>query len=84
MAVDRSYTRGDWTFRLQERDGRLFLSVPDCGSMADSVPREPAQLAWAEAAFAAIPGVVSVWPTVWEVAPAALPAIETALRSGRP
>jgi hypothetical protein len=74
--MTRTFTRGAWQFELTERSGEWFLSVPDCGGMADSFPRVPEQHAWAEKTFAALPELVQVWPTVWRVAADRVPAVE--------
>ncbi len=58
---------GDGEFLLQTSSGKLYLAGPVCGGMADSVPREPEQLAWAEREFAARPWLVQVWATTWAV-----------------
>jgi hypothetical protein len=63
---------GDWEFHITEQSDGLYVSVPDCGGMADSVPRVPEQLVWAESAFATLPGLRRVWPTTWAVPPDAL------------
>lgn len=71
-AVNRTVTLGAWSFYLDEGPSGLTLSIPDCGGMADSLPRVPEQLAWAERELAAVPGLVQVWPTAWEVPRGAL------------
>ena len=80
MALDRTIVLGAWEFWLVERPDALYLSVPDCGGMADSCPRVPEQLAWAERTFAALPALEQVWPTTWKVPLAALSALERLLR----
>lgn len=69
-------TLGEWEFWVTESDGRVFLAVPDCGGMADMIPKVPAQLAWAEQHLAGLP-LVQVWATTWEVPPGALPSVQT-------
>lgn len=68
-----------WDFILDAGPDGGTVRVPDCGGQADGHPRDPAQLAWAEAAFAALPGLVRVWPTVWEVSPASLSPLRALL-----
>lgn len=73
--TNRTITLGPWTFYLEERPTGMTLSVPDCGGMADSVPRVPEQLEWAERELAAVPGLVRFWSTAWNVPPAALASL---------
>ncbi|HEY8377065.1 MAG TPA: hypothetical protein VIK91_11275 [Nannocystis sp.] len=80
MALGAVMTLGSWEFYVREYNGQTFLSVPDCGGMADSVPRVPEQLAWAEEVFAVLPGLEHVWPTAWRVPPDLAPALERLLR----
>ena len=80
MALDRTVTLGEWEFRIEERPWGLFVSVPDCGGMADSVPRVPEQLDWAEEVFAAVPALKRTWPTTWQLPPEALPDLEAVFR----
>jgi hypothetical protein len=80
MTIVRTITLGAWEFSLTEHAGQTFISVPDCGGMADSFPRVPEQLAWAEQAFASLPGLEQVWPTSWRVPTDVLPALERLLR----
>jgi hypothetical protein len=76
-------TLGAWEFHITEQPWGLYVSVPDCGGVADSLPRYPEQLAWAESAFAALPALKRVWPTTWEVPPAALADLQALFeRSG--
>jgi threonine dehydratase len=76
MGVLRTVRRGSWEFFLREQSGTLYVDVPDYGGMADSVPRDAAQLAWAEATFAAeLPALERVWPTSWEIPNGMLPAL---------
>ncbi len=56
-----------WRFELCERSGGTYFSVPDKGGMTDMVPREPAQLAWAERRLEGLPGLKQVWNTSWEI-----------------
>ena len=56
-----------WRFELQWVGGSVYFSVPDRGGMADMMPREPAQLRWAEGALDGLPGLRRVWNTTWEV-----------------
>jgi hypothetical protein len=72
----RTIKLGDWEFQITEQAWGTYVSVPDMGGMADSLPRDDAQLAWAEAAFAELPALKQVWPTTWEIAPGALPQVE--------
>lgn len=76
MIVGGTITLGSWEFALSERAGEWFLSVPDCGQMADSHPRVPEQHAWAERVLAGQAGLVQIWPTVWRVEAGALPALQ--------
>lgn len=80
MALGACVTLGEWNFWVQENAGELYISVPDCGGMADCAPRVPAQLAWAEQAFASIPGLQRIWTTSWRIPPEVLPALEQLLR----
>ena len=57
MSLDRTIVLGAWEFWLVERPDALYLSVPDCGGMADSHPRVPEQLAWTETTLAALPAL---------------------------
>lgn len=66
---------GEWEFDITEQAGAMYVSVPDCGGMADSLPRVPEQLAWAEKAFRELPQLKQVWPTTWEIPPGALPEL---------
>lgn len=75
----RTLTRGDWTFHVRERPGGFVLEVPDCGGMADMVPRVPEQLEWTVLALAGLAGVRQVWATAWNVDADALPAVEARL-----
>ena len=68
----RTIRLGGWEFWLEERPGGFFLSVPDRGGMADSLPRVPEQLAWAEHAFAQLPALEQTWTTTWTFPPEAL------------
>ena len=53
-------------FFLERRDnGRIYLIIPNCGGMADSVPRHPEQLAWVEPRIEKIRGATRNWTTVW-------------------
>ncbi|MEO8846876.1 MAG: hypothetical protein ABI591_07485, partial [Kofleriaceae bacterium] len=63
----RTFKIGDWEFWLAERNGKWSISVPDRGGMADSQPRIPAQLAWAEQQFATLPWLAQTWSTTWEL-----------------
>lgn len=79
----RTVRLGDWEFLVQEQPGGFSVSVPDRGGMADSLPRVPEQLAWAEAAFAQVPALKQVWTTSWEVPPEALADVRELIeRSG--
>lgn len=73
-----------WGFFFDERDGVEELSIPDCGGMADMVPRVPAQLSWIEARLGELAereAVENVWPTVWKLTtPAAAEAVRAMLR----
>jgi len=80
MKTHRTVTFNGWDFFVEVRSDGGSVRVPDCGGQADGHPREPAQLAWAEAAFAERPGFVRVWPTVWELSPAALAELDALLR----
>lgn len=75
VALVRTVRLGDWEFEITQQPWGLYVSVPDCGGMADSVPRVPEQLAWAEAAFAELPALKQVWATTWEVPADALPEL---------
>ena len=75
MGLIGRVTLGDWEFEITDQPWGTYVGVPDCGGMAESVPRVPEQLEWAEKAFAELPGLKQVWPTTWEVAPEALPAL---------
>jgi hypothetical protein len=72
----RTVTLGDWEFPIVQQPWGLYISVPDRGGMADSLPRVPDQLAWAESAFSALPALKQIWPTSWEISPEALPALQ--------
>jgi hypothetical protein len=74
MGLVGTVALGDWEFHITEQPWALYISAPDCGGMADSLPRVPDQLAWAEQAFAEVPALKQVWQTTWEVTPGALPA----------
>ena len=80
MTREHTITLGPWEFVLGERAGEWTLAVPDCGGVVDSFPRVPEQLAWAEKNFAALPGLVQIWPTVWRVPVNALQAVERLFR----
>jgi hypothetical protein len=71
---------GGWEFQLDEQPWGLYIGVPDMGGMADSIPRVPEQLAWAEQVFAMLPALHRVWSTSWEVPPEALPELEALFR----
>jgi hypothetical protein len=73
MRLIATATLGEWEFEITEQPWGLYVSVPDCGGMADSIPRVPEQLAWAEKAFVELPALKQVWSTTWEVPPEALP-----------
>lgn len=72
---------GDWEFLISEEPGTSAVSVPDCGGMADSLPRVPEQLAWAERVFAELPALKQVWPTTWEFRSEALPELRALFES---
>lgn len=80
VALHRIVQLGPWEFEIVERPWGLFVGVPDCGGMADSLPRVPEQLAWAETAFAELPALERVWPTSWQLPPEALPDLEALFR----
>ena len=56
-----------WRFPVVGDPEVTGISVPDVGGQADMVPRDPAQLAWAEAHFEGIAGMRRIWATAWEV-----------------
>ena len=56
-----------WRFPVTGDPDVTGISVPDAGGQADMIPRDPAQLAWAEAHFGDIPGMRRIWATAWEV-----------------
>ncbi len=69
-------------FFLERReDGKIFLIIPDCGGMADAVPRHAEQLAWLEPRMDKIQGASHIWPTVWDLeTPGAVTSVEVLLR----
>jgi hypothetical protein len=69
---------GSWRFYF-DPGNILYLSVAHCGGVVDTVPRNPAQQAWAEAALAELPGVRQVSPTFWEVEPSQVWAVRALL-----
>lgn len=72
---------GEWEFIIDTASsGVTYVSVPDCGGMADSVPRIPEQLEWAEATFAELAVLKQVWATSWEIAPGGMSQLEDLLR----
>lgn len=83
MTLVRNVRLGDWEFFVDDRPWGLYVSVPDCGGMADSLPRVPEQLVWAEAAFAELPALKQVWTTTWQLPPEALSDVRALIeRSG--
>ena len=55
-----------WIFYIIERNGTFVISIPDCGGMADCVPKIQVQLEWCEENFDNLTGLRRTWVTVWE------------------
>jgi hypothetical protein len=62
-----NWTLRGWTFFYERQGSSRSIRVPDCGGMADMVPKDAEQLAWAEGAFGALPGLQRVWATTWSI-----------------
>jgi len=77
----RTISVGDWDFHLSESNGSWNVSVPDCGGMADMVPKDAAQLAWAAEQFAQFPWLNASWPTVWDLPADRVAELESFLAS---
>jgi hypothetical protein len=67
MSIDARWELRGMEFFLEGHDKQVCISVPDRGGQADMMPRDPAQLAWAEKHLEGIPGLKRVWNTSWEV-----------------
>jgi hypothetical protein len=68
-------------FLERQEEGKLYLIIPDCGGMADMIPRRPEQLAWLEPRIEKIQGATHIWPTIWDLnTPEAVAAVENMLQ----
>ena len=57
-----------WRFIIKKNTSTsYYLSIPDCGGMADMVPKDQKQKQWCEKEFKQFAFIKQVWPTVWEV-----------------
>lgn len=57
-----------WVFTIEETPaGETYLSVPDQGGMADSMPKDQDQVDWLVARLAGVDGVARVWETSWRL-----------------
>jgi hypothetical protein len=81
MTLVRTVKLGDWEFWVEVGPQGMYVSVPDCGGMMDSLPRVPEQLAWAESAFAELPALRQVWSTTWQLPAEAAPDLRTLIET---
>lgn len=57
-----------WEFFFEKKDAGLWLFyIPDCGGMADMVPKNTLQQKWCEIKLSHLSGVKRIWHTVWQV-----------------
>lgn len=57
-----------WRFTIKkDTETSFYVSIPDCGGMADMVPKDIKQKEWCQKEFKRFPFIKQVWTTVWEV-----------------
>ena len=54
-------------FLSKQESNKWWIIIPDCGGMADMLPKYPQQCEWLKSKIFKIPGVKEIWGTIWEI-----------------